>query len=387
MSANPLAKLHNLSTVELKPMLVQLLGAEASPVEGWTVTEIGRSAGTSTAGIFRVAGTATTSDSVLPWSVVVKVLGPPRLEGREYDLTGSRRELAFYRVGASAIQGDRVRSGRCYAIEEWENLYFLWLEDLSAAPQSPWLPEYFIQAAQHVGQFNGRWAEPALPDWPWLNPSGLREKYRAPNHVRAFARLPALAQVPVVGRTLPADVVQGLLDLWQSSDELFTKVEEGDKCLCHRDYHTKNLFPIQDTGAGSYTIAIDWDQAGIEYLGADIGLLLASPIKWMELSIDQAAALIEPIFDAYLAGLAEAGWSGNEDDVRLTYLTCLSTGEASRLAWLTSMVLEHPERHASFEQLLQHPIEQIFEWWVEAFRFFLTYHDCALQLARRRCLT
>ncbi|MEZ4733925.1 MAG: phosphotransferase [Caldilineaceae bacterium] len=386
MQTDPLSKLHNLSADELKAILVQLLGAEAFPVEGWTVTEIGRSAGTSTAGIFRLAGAATTADGVLPWSTVVKVLGPPRLEGREYDPMGALRELAFYRASASAIQRDRVRSPRCYAIEEWDNLHFIWLEDLSAAPQPPWLPKHFIQAAQHVGQFNWRWAEPALPDWPWLNPNGLREKYRAPNHARAFAQLSALAQVPIAGRTLPTDIVQGLLQLWQSGDKLFAKVEEGRKCLCHRDYHPKNLFPMPDTGAGSYTVAIDWDQAGVEYLGADIGLLLGSPIKWMELSPDQAEALIEPIFDAYLAGLAEAGWSGNEDAVRLTYLTCLSTGEASRLAWLTSMVIEYPERHASFEQLLQHPIAQIFDWWVEALRFFLTHHDRALQLARRQRL-
>lgn len=386
MHTTLLSKLHNLSANELKPVLLQLLGTEASPVDGWTVTEIGRSAGTSTAGIFRLAGAATTADGLLPWSTVVKVLGPPRFEGREYDPTGALRELAFYRAGASAIQGDRVRSPRCYAIEEWDNLDFIWLEDLSASPQPPWLPEHFIQAAQHVGQFNGRWAEPALPEWPWLNPNGLREKYRAPNIAQAFERLPALARVPVAGRTLPADVVQGLLALWQSGDELFAKVEEGCKCLCHRDYHARNLFPMPDSGAGSYTIAIDWDQTGIEYLGADIGLLLGAPIKWVDLSLDQAVALIEPVFDAYLAGLAEAGWSGNEDDVRLTYLTCLSTGEASRVARLTSILIEHPESHAGMERNLQRPIEQIFDWWVEALRFFLTHHDRALQLARRRRL-
>ena len=143
---------------------------------------------------------------------------------------------------------------------------------------------------------------------------------------------------------------------------------------------------MPDSGAGSYTIAIDWDQTGIEYLGADIGLLLGAPIKWVDLSLDQAVALIEPIFDAYLAGLAEAGWSGNEDNVRLTYLTCLSTGEASRVARLTSILIEHPESHAGMERNLQRPIEQIFDWWVEALRFFLTHHDRALQLARRRRL-
>jgi hypothetical protein len=140
---------------------------------------------------------------------------------------------------------------------------------------------------------------------------------------------------------------------------------------------------MPDVGEGSYTVAIDWDHPGIEYPGADIGLLLASPIKWMELSFDEAAALVDPVFDAYLIGLEEAGWSGNEDQVRLTYLTCLSTGEAMRITSLIGMMIEHPERYASIEQLMQHSIEQIFERWVEALRFCLTYHERALQLARR----
>ncbi|MFZ1753833.1 MAG: phosphotransferase [Caldilineaceae bacterium] len=383
MPVDPLSKLRQLSADELKPILAQLLGTGASPVDGWTVTEIGRSHGPSTAGIFCITGAASVAGGVRSWSVVVKVLGPPRFEGRKYDPTSVLRELAFYRSGASAIQEDRVRSPRCYAIEEWDHLHCIWLEDLSAALQPPWQPEHYLQAAQHAGQFNGHWAEPALPDWPWLNPNGLREKYRAAHNAQAFGQLPVLARISVAGRTLPTDVVQGLTALWQSGDELFTKVEESDKCLCHRDYHPRNLFPMPHTGDGSYTVAVDWDQAGIEYLGADIGLLLGSSVKWMDLSLDQAAALIEPVFDAYLAGLAEAGWSGNEDAVRLTYLTCLSTGEASRVARLTSLLIEHPESRAGMERSLQRPIEQVFDRWVEVFRFFLAQHERALQLAQR----
>jgi hypothetical protein len=30
---------------------------------------------------------------------------------------------------------------------------------------------------------------------------------------------------------------------------------------------------------------------------------------------------IEPLFKAYLAGLIDSGWSGNEDEVRLVLLT------------------------------------------------------------------
>ena len=382
MTTDLIQHLIDMPTDELQPILHQVLDTEASPAGPWSATEIGRSVGMATAGIYRIAGSASTSAGVQPWSVVVKVLGPPRIPNREFDAAAAHRELAVYRSGVFASQQSRVRSPRCFAIEAWNDLHFIWLEDLSAAPQPPWSPEYFIQTAHHIGQFNGNWSEATLPDWTWLSPDDLRTKYQSPKHAKLFARLSALQKDPVVGRALPPDVAQNLLQLWQDSDELLRKVEETSKSLCHRDYHSKNLFPIPDTGAGSFTIALDWANVGVEYLGADIGLLLASAIKWLELSLDEAEALVEPIFDAYLVGLAEAGWSGNEEQVRLTYLTCLGMGEAIRTIGIAAIAVDHPDSHASFEQLMLRPVEQIFERWEETLRFFLTYKDRALQLAR-----
>ena len=356
-------KLRQMSPDALRPILSQALDREANPVGPWSVTSIGRSVGTATAGIYRIDGSASTSVGLQPWSVVVKVLGPPRIPNREFDAGAAQRELEVYRSGVFASQPSRIRSPRCFAIEVWDDLHYIWLEDLSAAPQVPWLPEYFIQAAHHIGQFNGHWSGAALPDWAWLSPGDLRVKYRSPMHAKVFARLSDLQADTVVGRALPPDVVQNLHRLWQDSDKLLRKVEQTSQSLCHRDYHAKNLFPMVDTDGGSLTIAVDWAEVGIEYLGSDIGMLLGSAIKWLELSLDEAAALVEPIFDAYLRGLAEAGWSGNEDHVRLTYFTCLGMGEAIRILGIAAIVADHPDFHANFEQLMLLPVEQVFERW------------------------
>ena len=182
----------DMPTEELQPILYQVLDTEASPAGPWSVTEIGRSVGMATAGIYRIAGSASTSAGVQPWSVVVKVLGPPRIPNREFDAAAAHRELAVYRSGVFASQQSRVRSPHCFAIEAWNDLHFIWLEDLSAAPQPPWPPEYFIQTAHHIGQFNGNWSEATLPDWTWLSPDDLRTKYQSPKHAKVFARLSAL---------------------------------------------------------------------------------------------------------------------------------------------------------------------------------------------------
>lgn len=384
MATDSLSKFSQMSADDLRPILRQVLDTDADPLDGWTATEIGRSAGTSTAGIYRVTGNALSAAGERSWSAIVKVIGPPRIPDREFDWASGQRELAVYQSGLFASAQSRVRSPRCYALEPWQDLYFIWLEDLSTAPYPPWLPEYFVHTAQDVGQFNGQWSGAFLPEWTWLNPAGLRSKYRNSRHADMFSRLPAFQEDTLARRALPPDVFAQLPQLWLDGQELLAKVEATSKCLCHRDYHAKNLFPMPDTGAGRYTIAIDWDQTGIEYVGADIGLLLASATKWLELPLDQAATLVDPVFEAYLAGLVESGWSGNEDDVQLTYLTCLGMGEAIRMINLITLAVDTPASRATVERLMLAPVEQVFDQWAQVLRFLLTQKDRALHLARRQ---
>ena len=380
MPADIAARLRDMPSDALRPILGKILETDAQPVEGWSVTEIGRSVGMSTAGIFQVSGRATTAAGEEPWSTVVKVFGQPRINERGFDAMGLERELEVYRSGQVGFQGSRVRPPDCYALETWQDMHFVWLEDLSGAPQAPWLPEYFIPTARDFGQFNGHWSGASLPAWSWLSPDGLRAKYWSPQHAERLSRLDSLRADPLGGLALPEDVFAGLVQLERDGEGLVSKVETTTKCFCHRDCHAKNLFPIPDTGDGITTVAIDWNRAGIEYLGADVGQLLASATKWLELTIEQAYSLVDPVCDAYLAGLAGIGWSGNEDEMRLTYLTCLGLGEASRMTRLIAMAVDRPESRANTERLMLHPMEEIFERWASVLRFCLAQKDRAMQL-------
>jgi hypothetical protein len=374
--------LTNMALDELRPIVCQVLGTEAVPIAPLSAVKIGRSVGTATAGIYRIAGEANTSTDTRPWSAVAKVLGAAEIGG-QMDRVAAGRELAVYHSGVFAAQQGGVRSPLCYAIQERDELHFIWLEDLSGAPQAPWIPAYFIQTAHHFGKFNAHWPEQELPDWEWLSRDTLRQMYDLPDQHKSFQRLFELQKHPLVERAVPPDVFQGLLHFWEEHDELLSKVEATYKGVCHGDCHPKNLFPMADTGAGSYTIAFDWAYVGIENLGSDIGMLLGSPIRWLELSLDEAVVLVDPIFDAYVSGLAEAGWSGNEEQVRLTYLTCLGTGEVTNVTWIVALAADSAEFQALLEKLWMVPVEQIFERFAEALSFYLACHDEALRLARR----
>ena len=131
-----------------------------------------------------------------------------------------------------------------------------------------------------------------------------------------------------------------------------------------------------------FTVAIDWAAVGISSLGFDIGQLLASAVKSLDLSLNEAEKLVDPIFDSYMAGLAEAGWSGNEDQVRLTYLACLGMGEAARTTSILEQASHYPDPRglATFFGVAA---EGFFLRWAEVLRFFLVYNDKALELSRR----
>jgi hypothetical protein len=381
MTDDALNQILNLSAEDVRLIASLVLGTDATPVGSLTVTKIGRSVGQATVGIYHATGQAGTSSGEKNWSAVVKVLGAPAfpIPGMEVD---PRRELAAYASGALADFRTGIRAARCYAIQEQNNLQLLWLEDLSEAPQPPWIAKYFVQAARHLGQFNGHWPEGALPDWDWLHHGGIRTKYRTQRNYQSFERLNALQCHDIIGEALPPDVARGLAELWHDSEKLLTKVEAAPRGVCHSDCHQRNLFPMSGLPGEDFTVAIDWAAVGISSLGFDIGQLLASAVKSLDLSLNEAEKLVGPLFDAYMAGLAEAGWSGNEEQVRLTYLTCLGMGEAVRTTSILELASHYPDPRglATFFGV---PAEEFFSRWAEALRFFLVYNDKALELARR----
>ncbi len=118
----------------------------------------------------------------------------------------------------------------------------------------------------------------------------------------------------------------------------------------------------------------------IEHLGTDVGKFLSTSVKWLEIPVEQAAALVEPVIDAYLAGLTEAGWTGNDEQVKLTYLTYLGMEEATSTISLAGFAVDHPDSHDTFADFFRCPAEAR---WAAVLRFFVTCQQQALQLACR----
>ena len=382
MPSDVAAQITSQSQPDLKPIVGQILADEVISIGEVTATKIGRSAGTATAGVFRVTGQASTQNEDTEWSAVVKALGEPEIK-REYREEDPLRELEVYRSGVFAEGCGGVRSARCYAIQTRDDLQLLWLEDLSDAPQPPWEADHFLNTARHLGQFNGHWPEQALPQWDWLNQVDFRTKLTGHTHLQAvFERFSTLQDHPLMQAFAPPSAVSEFMRLWEQCDELLIQAEGSPKGVCHLDCHPKNLFPISNSSGERYTIGIDWVKVGIDYLGVDIGHLLASPMSWLEVTATEARTLCDPIFNAYVSGLADAGWSGNEDAVRLTYLTRVAL-EARRNTSLILRSIERADWLELMERFLGHPINDICSRYHANREFYSTCKEEALQLAQR----
>jgi hypothetical protein len=382
VTTDVIAAVKNQSTEELADIVRQILGEDATPLGELQAEPIGRSAGSGTAGIFHVAGSAQTEDGTEAWSAVVKALGEPR----NYSPTGEQnatREVEVYRSDAFAQRHGGVRAAHCYAIQPREEYVLIWLEDLTHAPQPPWSADLFLGTARNLGQFNGHWPEDSLPRWDWLSYEGFRSEFtRNPVFQDAFERLPNDHSHPLMSEYLTHTSVDELLQFWRDCDDLLAMADTTSRGVCHNDCHTRNLFPVNDEDGESYTVGIDWVKVGVVNLGLDIGHLLSSPMIWLELTPEEAEALSGPVLDAYLAGLADAGWSGNADGVTLTFLTRLSCG-AIRTTNAVSLVATKPGFSEQTERLLRLPMAEIIDGWGSMVGFCIARRNEAKAVAGR----
>ena len=367
---------------ELSAIVRQILQVDATPIGELTLRKIGRSAGSATAGIFHVAGRARTQAGESKWSAVLKVLGTPENLPTGTERDGST-EVDVYRSGVFAQLCGGIRAANCYAIQPKRDLLLLWMEDLTDAPQAPWSADHFIAAARHLGKFNAFWPEESLPQWDWLSRLGFRAEFTGSPHFQSvFERLDTQRDQPLMREFVSATSLEQLKQLWRDCDVLLTLAETTSKGVCHGDCHPKNLFPITGSNGNSYTIGIDWVKVGICNHGVDLGHMLASPAKWLELTPEEAALLREPILDAYLVGLTESGWSGSADGVRITYFVRLACG-ALRIANLVSRMVEDPRFIEQGQRLIGRPVAQIVPQWAQLLRFYLDCRDEALRIAER----
>lgn len=379
------AHVEALPTLTMTVLARAALGSADAEAGTWRCRALGGGLGVASAGVFRVEGLGRVADAPAPWSLVLKVLRPPApgsptapMERDERHLLYWRREALAYASGVLHDLPDGLAAPRCYGVvERPDDTVWLWLEDLRGCVGWPWAPERYAPAARDLGRFAGAYAAGRpQPAAPWLctdQPAGWFERFA---RATATALRPDAWDHPLVRAAVPVSVRDRVRRLIGEREAFRRGLARLPRVLCHHDVWSRNLFARHGAGRAG-TVAVDWASVGTGPVGADGGTLLAGSMGFGDLD-PAAAAREEPlVFEAYLAGLREAGWHGDGRLARLGY-----TASAALLwglpTWLPLIPTE--QGRAFLEGFLGRPIGESLERWAAMLDLLLDLGDEARAL-------
>ena len=341
-----------------RAMLGQLVERRVEPGE-WTVVPItGTNLGLS-GGLFRVSGT--------DWSVVLKILRPVPAaflerfgEADRPDLERAYlwdREARAYESGLLDDLPRGFASAGCLEVVRRENECELWLEDLGT-DDPPWDADRYSLAARHLGRFNGAYLhDRSLPAAPWLGRDWTRawllQGYGAGQD--AVIENDAVWDHELVRDALGTTTRERLRRLWGRRVALLDRLEALPHTFCHMDAIRPNLFSREGTNGEEETVAIDWAYVGIEPIGAEAAQLALGSVAYADPQQD-IRALGPAALAAYLEGLREGGWTGDEGDAREGFAL-------SAIRWVFMLRILNgavdPERRAAQERWEGRPYDDI----------------------------
>jgi hypothetical protein len=146
--------------------------------------------------------------------------------------------------------------------------------------------------------------------------------------------------------------------------------------LCHHDSWSRNLFARQRDGREE-TVAVDSATVGPGPIGSDCGMLLSVSMFFGDLDPAIVARAEPAVFEAYLAGLREAGWHG---DARLARFGSLAV--AAYLpgvpGWLP--FIEGEEGRGFIERAWGRPWQETVGRWAAGHYVYLDWADEARAL-------
>jgi hypothetical protein len=239
-----------------------------------------------------------------------------------------RREAHVYASGLAQVwQSYGIRAPRLLAcVERADGDVALWLEDVPGESATGWTIERHVEHARLLGAAQGV-VRP--DDRPWLSRRFLRQYVGSNTLGQELLDDDEAWQQPLVHDHFPHGLRREMVRLHHDR-EWFLEVMEGlPRAFGHLD-----LWPANVRSDGQNSVAFDWAFAGDGALGEDLGNYLPDSVFDLFLPAARLPEYAAAAHDAYLHGLRESGWRGDEESVRLA--VCAS---AVKYDWLTALML------------------------------------------------
>ncbi len=326
-----------------------------------------------------INGQAQLADGARHWSLVLKTItyDPANLNSVQA-VHDNLREVQFYQSNISDAFSEELAAPRCYQAEQHGNQTQLWLEFIPNEQPEYWDTTHYERAAYLLGRFNGAYlAGKPLPSQPWLARC-LTRSY-AGLAAPMLQDLPELRRLPFFQHSYHSLSDEFFLNAWAQREKFFRALESLPQTLSHQDAFDGNLMWRCGDDGEEHLVALDWSFVGLAAPGEDLSPLvaMARPIPG-----EQKFTYLEFLLQRYQAGLADAGYRADTDQVRIACFTSLIYrylfGATLGETWPH---LRHAEMHPFMAELFVVPdIQLLFDALADHNAFYLECYRQAEKL-------
>jgi hypothetical protein len=354
-----MAQLAAIDQATLTPLVQSALGSETAEVVDWEFEPIYGGIGVGTA-IYRFTGEGRDQGQEVPWSLILKELRP---EGGSDDISAwnyFKREAEAYQSAWLADLPGGLAAPSCFgALDHPDGACWMWLEDIRDMFASQWPLEQYGVVARHLGQFNGAYlVDRPLPGWSWLSTNWLR--HYVEQSAPAIEPLRDALASPWGRRWLPDEDSDRFFHLWEERELYLDALDRLPQTICHFDIFRRNLFARKMVDSDDQTVVIDWAFVGRGPIGADLNPLVWMTIALAGVGLDRRQEFEDIVFEGYLEGLREAGWSGDLRQVRLGYAAASVRYTFPEIGRWLALILDE-SLHAAAEQAWGSPVGETFD--------------------------
>jgi Phosphotransferase enzyme family len=279
-----------------------------------------------TSGIYHLHGFVRIMNEQLPWSIILKVIKPDSAE-KEESLHHNywRREALVFESKLLDDLPDSIHAAKSYLVEEQQDgTLWLWMERVEG--QYAHSQEQFDFIARQLGRFNGTYLTgKAIPDQEWICKGWLKSwttasRMYAPNSEGYINHL---------HRENERSIWAWFQGFDKQIENNLSSLDRLPRVLAHQDLSQMNMLLVKNDIETDRLVLIDWQFMSISGIGEDLAKMFGVNMSLGIIPPDQYKAYQASLFDAYITGLKDMGWSGDEGLARYGY--CLGT--ALRSVW------------------------------------------------------
>jgi hypothetical protein len=333
-----------------------------------------------TRALFRWTGRAMVDGDEREWSLILKAWRrDPKTEDPGHWNYWKREFLAYSSGILDGLPG--ISAPRLLGASEDGDVVFAWLEEIRSDRDGRWPTERYVTAALHLGRFNGAYGgDRPIPDVSFLTRAYLRgwtNWVPWPESVLSHE----MWSHPLVAAAVPVPPVERLERLHSMVAPLCDRLEALPQTLSHLDAWRANLIAARSPSGDERTVAVDWSFVGTAPVGQEVAILVGGSHIWLDAEPDELASLSARAFAAYVEGLRDAGWRGDERVVRFAYAASTALYLAPVPFWLARV--RDPVRREWLERKCHRPVQDVVRGWAILLDHALDFADEAYELVGR----